>query len=748
MSRLAGFKILGNPPERGAKSAKSPPATFLGGAENEVPKGLEVPKAPFGTFGTPIGAALQEISPCWEFRFADGGRYLVEFDPPISGAEILATWEAKGGSTPIQIRPAAPPKLSRLWNKPRPPSPVLRDVGIDVYEARPEFALTGQIAAKPPNNAIQALEGLGYAVTLVREAGEADSAVKTLLGGNWGMLGIDVETMPLPAFRHDPKAGLDPYKGTIRLIQIADPAGRVYVFDMSIIPPSVLTPLLATPFVAHNAGFEYRFLKQLGIPPAKLHCTYLQSRIVEGVGISLAIASQKQLGIEVDKTLQRSNWGAVELSPDQIAYAALDAVLALRLWDCYAPQIKATGQAAAYRRFAKAIPIIGDQMLAGIGFNTGSHKAMMQSWRGELEPLRESLDRELGGINPDSPQQLAAWLAKNLDPATIAAWPKTPSGQLATGADILAGMDHPAIATLKRYSELTKQLSTFGVGYASHIHPVTGRIHAEFTIAGTRGGRFNCRNPNLQNPPRDPAFRGLFTAREGYQLIVADYSQIELRIAALIAKDSVMLEAYRTGADLHTRTAAIVAGIPESQVTKGQRQLAKACNFGLVYGMGAKTLAAYAKAGYGVDMSQGEAERARNAFFKTYAGIKLWHLQTQAAGLGTPQVRTRGGLLRDFAKETGFQLTTSLNTPVQGSGAECLVESITRLPGLLSGLDCRLIHQVHDELILECVESDVEAAKVALVNAMEQGFTTLFPEADMPGLVEAHAGGDWNAAKG
>ncbi len=143
------------------------------------------------------------------------------------------------------------------------------------------------------------------------------------------------------------------------------------------------------------------------------------------------------------------------------------------------------------------------------------------------------------------------------------------------------------------------------------INPVTSRLHADFSIAGTRSGRFSCRNPNLQNPPRDPVFRALFNAQEGRRLVVADYSQVELRIAALLAPDPVMLAAYQTGADLHIRTASAIAGIPESAITKNQRQLAKACNFGLIYGMGAKTLAAYAASSYNVTLSLKTAQQAR-----------------------------------------------------------------------------------------------------------------------------------------
>ena len=184
-------------------------------------------------------------------------------------------------------------------------------------------------------------------------------------------------------------------------------------------------------------------------------------------------------------------------------------------------------------------------------------------------------------------------------------------------------------------------------------------------------------------------------------------------------------------------------------MTKAQRQLAKACNFGLIYGMGAIGLAAYASQSYGVDMPLKAAEKARAAFFNAYPGIATWHHKTRLKSATDQTVRTRGGLLRDLGKEQyGWKLTEALNTPVQGSGAECLLESLIALPAVLAGLDAQLIHHVHDEILIECAEGDAESAKRALTESMERGFNALFPEAALPGLVEAHSGPDWHSAKG
>lgn len=632
---------------------------------------------------------------------------------------------------------------------------VLETMGVDTFTLRVQ-------AADRPTPAAEILEGLCTEVQFITDPTEAQAAVAGLLektekirrypGAHGGMLGVDIETCPLPAFKHDQKAGLDPYKATIRLLQVFDPVGCCHVFDCRTVPLDLLKPLIESrETVAHNAIFEMKFLRHAGIKPLRMHCTLLMARVVSGEPLmSLAKAVERYLPDlpKIDKTLQTSNWSADSLSMDQIHYAALDAVLARDLWRELQEPIKATGQAAAYKRMAAVIPIVADQMLSGVPFDSEAHATLLNGWQAEMLPLRETLERELG-INPDSAPQLAGWLEKHLDKKTLSSWPRTPTGKLKTDEEAFERVTVPGLETLARYKALAKQISTFGTGYQGHIHPVTGRLHPEFLIAGTRGGRFSCQSPNVQQAPAGE-FRKLFKAPPGHQLVVADYSQVELRIAAILAGDKAMLDAYQAGADLHKRTAAAIAGIAEEAVSKAQRQLAKACNFGLIYGMGARTLAGYAAGSYGVAMSSTEAEKAKQAFMHAYPGIAMWHTRTKAKGLHDPTVTTAGGLIRDLSKEPGgWQLTKALNTPVQGTGAEILLVALATLPKVLTGLDARLIIHVHDEIVLEVADQDIEAAKQALQDAMTTGFRTLFPDhANMPGLVEAHAGPTWYDAKG
>ena len=190
---------------------------------------------------------------------------------------------------------------------------------------------------------------------------------------------------------------------------------------------------------------------------------------------------------------------------------------------------------------------------------------------------------------------------------------------------------------------MRKLLGAFGSALLDKVHPITGRLHPGFLVAGARTGRFSSRNPNLQQMPKRQlkAFRNSFTAPPGRVLVVADYSQVELRVAAELSGDEAMLAAYHSGLDLHTQTARGVSG--HDHPSEEERTLAKALNFGLLYGAGAGTFRNFAQAGYGVVLSPEQAEAAREGFFATYPGLRAWQHQTASAGRCAGHVQTVGG---------------------------------------------------------------------------------------------------------
>ena len=300
-----------------------------------------------------------------------------------------------------------------------------------------------------------------------------------------------------------------------------------------------------------------------------------------------------------------------------------------------------------------------------------------------------------------------------------------------------------------RWKLLNKKLTSFGNRYASNINPATGRIHASFIIGGTDTGRLACRNPNIQNPPKDSDFRALFAAPPRRVMVDGDYSQVELRVMAVVASEKTMLSAYRLGIDLHRKTAAALTGVPLDAVTKEQRQLAKAVNFGLLFGQGAPGLAKYAKTQYGVDMSLKEAEKYRKAFFDTYPGLPRWQRRTAELAEQSHSVKTPSGRVRTFKRKHGKSYFTAfLNTPIQGGAAEVMLAALAALDRRLKGLDAKLVNVIHDEIRLEVAANDVPAAKAALEEAMVEGMLSVFPRANCNGLVEAHSGPNWAEAKG
>jgi len=549
------------------------------------------------------------------------------------------------------------------------------------------------------------------------------------------VLGIDIET-----------TGLDPHTSDIRLLQVATGTGKVVVFDLKAVSAYHLAPIFNVPLAAHNATFEYCFLKKAGLPVNRLHDTMLLGRLTQHERLSLVKLSKAVLGMDMDKTEQTSDWSG-DLSRSQIEYAAHDALAAVRLTETLLPMVQKAGQHTLYRMWCHALPVLGDLHLQGQSFDWEAHSQLIEHWKQEQYQATLVIMRLMGNINPGSGPQVGAWLSKHLDTKTLPTWPKTATGRLKTDADTLQLFGNlPMIQPLLKYKKVTKLLGTYGISYAKHRHPITGRLHADFMLGSTRSGRVAAKSPNVQNPPRAASFRSLFIPAAGRCLVGADYSQIELRVAALLSKDDAMLRAYRSGEDLHRKTAAAVAGIDPCQVTQAHRTAAKAINFGTLYGQGPSGLARTAKLDYDVDMPLWEARQALNRFALAYPGLAYWQKQQIAMARMYGQVQTKLGLIRDFnVQGVGYLEGESQNIPVQGSAAEVLLSTLARLPDALRGIDARLYHNVHDEAVLDVAEGDADRAARALQAAMVAGFLDVFPEGDAltHDLVDVLTGHNW-----
>jgi DNA polymerase-1 len=293
----------------------------------------------------------------------------------------------------------------------------------------------------------------------------------------------------------------------------------------------------------------------------------------------------------------------------------------------------------------------------------------------------------------------------------------------------LYAKEHEFISALRDYRKASKLASTYGAGWLDNGHYQNERIYASWRQLRAATGRMACDHPNLQNIPRSGPLRSYIRASGGRVFVIADYSQIELRIAAKISGDTEMLAAYTEGRDLHTLTAQNLTG--RKDVSKDDRMLAKAVNFGLLYGMGAKGLQVYALKSYGVEMSSEEAGRYRRCFFETYPDLKRWHEQERRAWLrGHTETLTLTGRHRMNVQK----LTDRLNAPVQGAAADGLKLALALLwerrgecPGAMPVLVC------HDEVVVECDAERAADTEAWLKKAMIEGMDTV-----VNGMNEGH----------
>ena len=256
---------------------------------------------------------------------------------------------------------------------------------------------------------------------------------------------------------------------------------------------------------------------------------------------------------------------------------------------------------------------------------------------------------------------------------------------------------------------MTKLKGTYVDALPAIMDPDTGRIHTSFNQTGAATGRLSSSNPNLQNIPIKTELgreiRAAFIPRDGWKLVVADYSQIELRLLAHMSGDPVLIDAFQQGEDIHTRTAAEVLGVPPMLVTKEARNSAKAVNFGIVYGISAFGLSA------NLGISRKEAETYIKAYFERYSGVKRFIDQTIATTRETGMARTLFGRVRPIPdmnsrnpNARGFAERTAVNSPIQGTAADLIKLAMVRIDEALKGMRSTLLLQIHDELVLEAPE--------------------------------------------
>ena len=451
------------------------------------------------------------------------------------------------------------------------------------------------------------------------------------------------------------------------------------------------------------------------------------------------------LKIQLDKSQQRSNFSQTILTPRQLQYAAVDAAILLDLVPILTRRLKVARLMNIAEIEFEAVSAVAGMELNGMLLDAAKMSILNQ----ELCAKKQTYLDELKVLNPGRRIQLS-FFPETADTVNL----DSPSQVLkalkalgipvnSTGKKVLIPLqnEYPIIKTLLEYRKYSKLISTYVQGLPTHINPTTGRIHPSYLQCGTRSGRFACRNPNLQNIPRDKAVRCCFIAQPGYTIIRADYSQIELRIVAKISGESRMIEAYKNGEDLHTLTASLITGKPICEITAEDRRLAKAINFGLIYGMGQSKLKIYAETEYGVIMTLQEATKFRKRFFQAYPGLKRWHERIKRTIYDAQGRTIRTMLGRRRRWSTQPPLSELFNHPVQGTNADFLKIALGKLYIPLAEIGALLIGIVHDEVVLECPDDFVAQASEILKRYMvEPAAIALHP---IPVEVEVKIGATW-----
>ena len=532
-----------------------------------------------------------------------------------------------------------------------------------------------------------------------------------------------------------------------------------------------LKPLLEDPNkakVGQHAKFDMNILANCAIggdPACGISVqgiafdTMLESYVLDSTATrhdmdSLAL---KYLGHSTTSFQDIAGKGAKQLTFDQISleqagpYAAEDADVTLRLHNVLHEKLLAIPSLNSVLTDIE-MPLV--PVLARIERQGALVDAKLLGVQSvELGDKMVALEREAFEIageefNLSSPKQLGVILYEKLGLPIIS---KTAKGQPSTAEAVLAELaeqDFPLPKVLMQYRSMSKLKSTYTDRLPEQINPRTGRIHTSYHQAVTATGRLSSSDPNLQNIPIRTAegrrIRQAFVAPSGYKLLAADYSQIELRIMAHLAKDEGLLHAFRNNLDVHSATAAEVFGVELSDVTTDQRRSAKAINFGLIYGMSAFGLAKQ----IGVDRKQSQAYIDR--YFARYPGVLdyMERTRTQAAEQGyvetifgrrlyLPEINAKNPALRKGAERT------AINAPMQGTAADIIKKAMVAVDNWLSasGLEARVILQVHDELVLEVREDLVEQVSEALRVHMSDAATL-----DVPLVVEVGVGNNWDEA--
>lgn len=519
---------------------------------------------------------------------------------------------------------------------------------------------------------------------------------------------------------------------------------------------SALMPLLRDPAilkVGHNLKYDLRILQKYGLiinPYADtmlMSCALYAGLHTHGLDeLALRYLNHTNTSYADVTDKGKKLFSEVELVP-ATAYAAEDADICLRLYELFKNKLPKAQVSYVYTYLERPlVPIVADMERTGIAIDRAVLETLKIEFEQGLEKLAKQIWASVGHpFNIASPKQLGEVLFNELN---LPVSKKTKTGSYTTDADTLeslAAQGFPVVQQVLEWRALAKLNSTYVEGLLSAICPETGRVHTSYSLAGTATGRLASSEPNLQNIPIRTGdgrkIRAAFVATPGYQLLCLDYSQIELRLLAHIADIKPLIQAFHQGEDIHALTASHIFGVPVSEVDADMRRKAKTINFGINYGISAYGLSQQ------LGISQGEAATYTKAYFAYYPGIQAYMEQAKAFarehGFVTTLLGRRchiTGIQDANAMARQFAERQAINAPLQGTNADIIKKAMSHIPGALRShhLHARLLLQVHDELVFEVPDGEIDLTRTLLKNLMESVVTL-----KVPLVVTAKVGRTW-----
>jgi DNA polymerase-1 len=513
--------------------------------------------------------------------------------------------------------------------------------------------------------------------------------------------------------------------------------------------------------VAHNAKYDVTVLAQHGLETrGSIFDTMIASWLINPSGShGLKNLAWTRLGVEMTEITELIGTGKNQITMAQVpveqvaAYACADVDMTTRLVEGLTAELKERGLWSLFSQVEMPlVPVLTDMERTGIRLDVAVLREMSEQLDERLREIEREIQDSVGyNFNINSTQQLSDALFIKLALPTEGL-KKTKSGYYSTAAGVLEGLRgrHEVIDMILEQRQLTKLKSTYVDALPQLVNPKTGRIHTSFNQTGAVTGRISSSNPNLQNIPIRTELgrevRRAFIADVGWKLVAADYSQVELRVMADIAQDPGLLGAFERGEDIHAATAAAVLGVPLDEVTKDQRRVAKSVNFGLSYGQSAFGLAQQ------TGMSREEATQFIKTYFEKYPGVRKYIERTKRQAAEQGYVETLLGRRRYFpglanmrGPERGRAEREAINMPIQGTAADIIKIAMIRLHKALHehGLRARMLLQVHDELVLEAPDGEVEAVVPLMREVMSGAF-----QLSVPLKVDVEVGKNWLEMEG